>query len=198
MYRNAAQMDLTIKIMLGQNTGGTWDSQQSFKMVDGMLDTSQGGDKKDWWLNTPMPRYPDRALWHRIDLQGLVGPGRLGGAPASIDIGVKLGNAAFGVIHLLAGHAAAVRNTGPYTVVSTGDSRDDVYRTLLSLQSGMQRFDNASIKQINYDAVTDKFLIKGTHSGLIAVTRSAGAPRYAATTVYNTSSPAFGNKIYEA
>ena len=80
----------------------------------------------------------------------------------AIDIGVKLGNAAFGLIHLLAGHAAAVRNVGPYAVASTGDQRDDVYRTLVSLQSGMQRFDQASIKRINYDPASDKFLIKGT------------------------------------
>lgn len=195
--RNAARADMTIVLNLGQNRGGAYDSTQSFKMADGLLDTAQGGNKENWWLNAPMHTGGDKAVWHSFNLQALLGPAGLGTLPASLDIGVKLGNAAFGMIHLLAGHAASVRNVGPHKVFSTGDQRDDVYRTLLSLQSGMKRFETDQINQMFFDATADKLLIRGSHSGLIVVTRRPGSPRFAITTVYNTGAPTFGTKIYE-
>jgi hypothetical protein len=194
--RNAAQMDMTIKLMLGYCTAGNWGSVKHFKVVDGLLNTSQGGAKEDWWLNAPLTVSADKALWHSFNLGALIGAHNLGTLPATIEIGVKLGNAAFGLIHLLAGHDKAVRNVGPYTVASLGEANDDVYRTMLSLQSGMRRFDNLTIAEIHHDPAKDKLLIKGTESGFIVVTRTAGSPRYAITTVYNTQSPTFGNKIY--
>lgn len=194
--RNAAAADMTIKVMCGENRGGNYDSVYSFKMADGLLDTGQNGDKKDWWLKAPISRNPDKTLWHSFDLKSLVGQENLGSLPAEIEIGVKLGNGAFGLIHLLAGHATAVRNVGPYAVAMSDDRRDNVYRELLSLQSGLERFRTASIREINYDAVNNKLLLTGSHSGLIVITRTAGSPRYSITTIYNTQSATFGNRIY--
>lgn len=195
--RNAAKMDIIIELKLGEYTGGAWSSQQTFKMVDGLLDTSQGGSQEDWWLRTPTPRHADREVWHTIDLKSLVGATALGSMPPTIEIGVKLGNARFGLIHLLAGHAQAVRNVGPFTTATTDDRRDDVYRTVLCLQAGMGRFAEDAIKLITYDATADKFLVKGSHSGLIVVTRTNGSARYAITTIYNANTQPFGNVVYE-
>lgn len=196
--RNEAQMDMTIKIMLGELRGGNYDSVQIFKMADGLLDTAQAGNKEDWWLNAPAKVATERACWHEIDLAVLLGAGKPAGLPPKLEIGVKLGNAAYGLIHLLAGHAKSVRNVGPYSIQieKDDDPKDNIYHTLLSLQTGMKRFATNDITQIYHDAAKDKLLIKGKYSGLIVVTRMAGDPRFAITTLYNTSSPTFGNKIY--
>jgi hypothetical protein len=194
--RNAARLDMTIKVMLGVKMGGNWSSVQEFKLADGLLDRTQPGAKEDWWLNAPLSPGGDKALWHSFKMDALVSAHNLGTLPPTLEIGVKLGNAAFGLIHLLAGHASSVRNVGPYKVESSGDRSDDVYRTLLALQSGMQRFKTESIREMYHDPIKDKLLIKGSDSGLIVVTRKPGDPRYAITTVYNTQSPVFGNKIY--
>lgn len=194
--RNAAAADMTIKVMCGENRGGNYDSAYTFKLVDGLLDTAQDGEKKDWWLNAPFNTTTDKALWHSFDLKLLIGEANLGALPPTIEIGVKLGNSAFGLIHLLAGHATAVRNVGPYVIGTSGDRRDDVYRELLSLQSGLRRFSRTSIEEIYYDEGNNKLLIKGSHSGLIVVTRTEGSPRYSITTIYNTQLGRFGNRIY--
>lgn len=194
--RNALKMDMTVLLKLGQPRGGNYDSRQEFKLADGLLDTSQSGNEENWWLNAPMTTGTDKAVWYEVDLSRLLGAAKPAALPATLQIGVKLGNAAFGMIHLLAGHAKSVRNVGPHTVFTTGDRRDDIYRTLLSLQSGMERFKTESITQINYDAANDKLLINGANHGRIVVARRPGSPRFAITTIYNTSGPAFGNKIY--
>jgi hypothetical protein len=187
---------MTLKLMLGEKVGGNYDSVQSFKMVDGLLDQTQGGDKADWWLQTPMPRYRDRACWFELRIGYLVGADRRGTAPDVLEIGVKLGNSAFGLIHFLAGHAEAVRHTGPNTVLSTGDQRTDVYRTLLALQAGLDRFKHDAIRQVNYDQAKDKFTIAGSHSSFIVLTRSAPGDKYGITTIYNTQRAADGTQIY--
>lgn len=195
--RNPAKADMTIRIMCGEQIGGNYRSDHTFKLAYSLLDTPQGGDKKDWWLNAPSKRTGAHGtVWHSFDLRSLIGQENLGTLPAVVEIGVKLGNGAFGLIHLLAGHAAAVRNVGPYTISTPDDRRDDVYRELLSLQSGLQRFETRSISEIYHDDSTNKVLIKGSHSGLIVVTRTEGSPRYSITTVYNTQSHPFGNRIY--
>ena len=200
--RNAARMDITIKIMLGVKTGGAWNSVQEFKLIDRLLDTTQPAvSKEDWWLKAPVSPGNDMELWHSFKLDTLVGATNLGTLPATIQIGVQLGNAAWGLIHLLAGHADAVRNIGPYTIEAFGDNKVDVYRTMLSLQSGMRRFDNASITHIYHDPTKNKLLIKGSNAGMIVVTQTNaqinGSPLYSITTIYNTQASAFGgNEIF--
>jgi hypothetical protein len=194
--RNAAAGDMTIRIMCGPKGGGNYVSDYTFKLADGLL-AAQNGDKKDWWLNAPFSAKADKAVWYSLDLKSLIGEAKLGGLPAVIEIGVKLGNGAFGLIHLLAGHAGAVRNIGSYKIDVPADKRDDVYRTLLSLQLGLQRFSTTSISEIYYEETSKKLLIKGSHSGFVVITRTDGSPRYSITTLYNTESSLFGNKIYQ-
>lgn len=195
--RNPAKAVILIEIKLGQETGGSYDSVQKFAMADGLLDTPQNSEKENWWLSAPLKRYASRQTWHEIDLRNLIGRSKPAGLPDTLQIGVKLGNAAFGLIHLLAGHASSVRASGPYKVLSTGGG-DDVYRTMLLLQAGMERFKFDSILKITYDATLDKMLLKGSHSGLIVLQRIGNGPRFGITTMFNAGTTINGNVIYEA
>jgi len=198
IYRNAAQMELTILLKFGDFIANAWNSVKKFRMVDGTLNLGQGGQKRDWWLGSPAPRYPNPETWHSFSLVNLVGPGGLGGAPAVIDIGVKLGDAAFGLIHLLAGHSDAVVNIGTDSVATSTLPKDNELRAIVSLQVGLRRFEEDQIKRINYDPIEDKFLLQGQFSGLIVLRRIPGDPRYAITTIYNNNTRKFGATIYEA
>jgi hypothetical protein len=201
--RNAQQMDITIKLMLGTKTAGVWDSVKEFKLIDRLLNTNNqvAASPADWWLEAPVSPGNHMELWHSFRLDALVGAANLGTLPATIQIGVQLGNAAWGLIHLLAGHATAVRNVGSgYDIKAFGESQVDVYRTVLLLQSGMRRFDNNSITHIYHDS-PDKLVIKGSNAGMIVVTQKNkvmnGSPVYSITTIYNTqSSQTLGKKIY--
>jgi hypothetical protein len=200
--RNAAQMDITIKIMRGVRP--FWSSVQEFKLIDRLLDTTQNAvSKEDWWLKAPVSPGNDMELWHSFSLDALIGqarPANLGTLPATIQIGVQLGTSAWGLIHLLAEHAQAVRNVGPYEIQATGNNKVDVYRTMLSLQSGMQRFDNASITHIYHDQANNKLVIKGSNAGKIVVTQKNkvmnGSPVYSVTTIYNDDKASGGVEIY--
>ena len=199
--RNAQQMDITIKLMLGKKTAGVWDSVQEFKLIDRLLDTNQVAAPADWWLEAPVSPGNHMELWHSFRLDALVGAANLGTLPATIQIGVQLGNAAWGLIHLLAGHATAVRNVGPdYDIQAFGKPQVDVYRTVLLLQSGMRRFDNNSITHIYHDSTKNKLVIKGSNAGIIVVTQKNkvmnGSPVYSITTIYNADTAFGGNEIY--
>lgn len=181
-------------IKLGHNQGGAYDSCLEFKMADGLLDVGQPDPKCDWLVGPPM-RGATANVWHRIRLIDLLGGGKPASLPDTIDVVVKLGNAAFGLIHLLAGHSQAVRNIGPYTIPAQTDKDDNKYVTLLALQSGMARFENNYIRQINFDDGKRKLLIRGAHNGLIVLTEVQGS-LWSLTTIYNTSAHAFGTTIY--
>ena len=197
--RNAAKMEMTILLNFGDFIANAWASTKRFRMIDGLLDLAQGGNKRDWWLGTPMPRFPSKLVWHSFSLVNLVGPAGLGGAPAVIDIGVKLGDAAFGLIHLLSGHPDAVLKIGDNPVASSQDiPKDNELRAIVSLQAGMPRFTEDRIRRVNYDPVEDKFLIQGAFSGFIVIRRLPGDPRYAVTTLYNKAPQSFGTALYEA
>ncbi len=201
--RNAQQMDITIKLMLGKKTAGVWDSEQEFKLIDRLLNTNQvAASPADWWLEAPVSPGNHMELWHSFRLDTLVGgAANLGTLPATIQIGVQLGNAAWGLIHLLAGHAKAVRNVGKeYDIEAFGENKVDVYRTVLLLQSGMRRFDNNSITHIYHTPAKNKLVIKGSNAGTIVVTQKNklmnGSPVYSVTTIYNADKAFGGNEIY--
>ena len=195
--RNIAQMELTILLQFGDFIANSWTSVKRFRMIDGTLALAQAGQKCDWWLGPPSPRLPNSEVWHSFSLVNLVGPAGLGGAPGVIDIGVKLGNAAFGLVHLLAGHSDSILKIGTHTVATSDIPKDNEWRAIVSLQSGMARFDAAAIKRINYDVAEDKFLIQGDFSGFIVIRRLPGEPRYAVTTLYNKAPKPFGVSLYE-
>lgn len=122
--------------------------------------------------------------------------------PLQIDIAMKLGNHAFGLIHLLAGHhdnartLASARGTmvdGVLmpNVMNTADTEDDSYRTVMGVQALVaQLFAPGAIQQINL--VNDggvKWLFLGESGGklaLMVVTIVAGIP--SVTTIYLTKS----------
>jgi hypothetical protein len=202
IIRNAKQMDITIKLMLGKPKAGLWDSVQAFKLSDRLLDTNQvAASPADWWLQAPLKM----ELWHSFSLVTLLGAANLGTLPATIQIGVQLGNAAWGLIHLLAGHSKAVRNVGNNYIDFNlqGDELNhhevNIYKTMLLLESGMRRFDTNSITHVYHDSTKNKLVIKGDNSGIIVVTQTNkvmnGFPVYSVTTIYNANS-AFGKQIY--
>lgn len=194
--RNLAKRELRININLGQQMGGAWQRQLTFRADVDTLAMAQGPNIANWWLTSPMPNNADHDRWHRFDLRALVGPGNLGGAPAIIDIGVKLGNSVFGLIHLLAEHADSLRNLGDFTVDTSPHQITNSYGTIVAIQSGLQRFDTARIQQVNYDAIQNKLQIRGSDGGFLVIRRSPGDPRYAITTIYNMNRPAIGQQIY--
>jgi hypothetical protein len=201
--QNEAMLSMTVDLKLGEYVGGSYSSEQKFKMIDGLLDIKQGGEKQNWWLKSPTPPFRDAPdVWHRIRLRDLVDVAALNKPPEVMDMGVKLGNAAFGMIHFLAGHAASLKKIGEFTVMKGEQlaQDDQLYVTMLSVQSGMGRFETNAIQQINYDAVNDKFLIAGSNSGLIVLQGDHQGGRYSVTTTYNTSAgiKSFGDKIYPA
>lgn len=198
IFRNAAKLELTIALKFGDFIANAWGSVKTFRMVDGTLNLGQGGLKQDWWLGSPTPRSANPEIWHSFSLVNLVGPGGLGAAPAVIDIGVKLGNAAFGLIHLLAGHSDSIVNIGTYSTMSSANAKENEFRAIMSLQSGLRRFDQDQIRRVNYDPIEDKFLLQGQFSGLIVLRRMPGDPRYAITTIFNKNPAVFGATIYEA
>jgi len=198
IYRNPAKAVIMIEIMLGHKQGGNWDSVQKFAMADGLLDTTQGGGKEGWWLSAPLKRYAHRAIWHEINLKGLMGVTKPAKLPDTLQIGVKLGNAFFGLIHLLHGHASSVRAIGDIEFAESTERSDDVFRTMLLLQAGMQRFQFDSVQKISFDPTTDKMVIQGSHSGKIVLTRIGDGPRFGITTMFNTGHWDEKDVIYEA
>ncbi len=194
--RNPKKASILFNLKLGEERGGQYDATLMFKMADGLIDTGQGGDKEDWLVKPPF-HSPATNVWHRINLGYLVNDDKLDDLPKTLDIGVKLGNSYFGLIHLLAGHSASVRKVGPYSIPAEANPDDSQYVTMLALQAGMQRFDNNAIRQINYDKDKGKLLIRGSHSGLIVVTRNDTGTLWTLTTIYNTSSSVFGKTIYQ-
>jgi hypothetical protein len=197
IFHNLAKMELTIVLKFGDFVANSWDSVKRFRMVDGTLNLGQGGNRRDWWLGSPFKANPNIEVWHSFSLINLVGPAGLGGAPGVIDIGVKLGDAVFGLIHLLSGHSDSILKIGTLTVTKADIPKDNELRTIVSLQAGMARFDEASIRRIRYDVTEDKFLIEGAFSGFIVLRRMPGDPRYAITTMYNKNPKPFGIALYE-
>ncbi len=196
IYKMGLFGDILIQLHLGKCQAGTWDSSQKFAMSHDLLTVPQAGPEKDWWLSAPDNRYANRATWHEINLRSLCGQSKPAVLPDILEIGVKLGNSYFGLIHLLAGHAASVRATGPYKVDAEGTGADS-YRTIVLLGAGMQRFKFDSILKITYDPTLDKMLIKGSHSGLIVLQRQGNGARFSITTMFNMGDPISGNVIYE-
>jgi len=198
--RNAAKAEVTFTLNLGVKTAGQYDATHVFKLADGLLQIGAQNDQENWWINAPMTGAgADKAIWHSLDLASMATraiPGVV--LPAKIEIGVKLGNSRFGLIHLLAGHAKSVRNVGAYSIDTEGIKGVDAYVPMIALQSGMRRFAQEQITRINYDNARNKFLLQGQYSGLIVVTRTPGSPRYAITTLYNTTDTAFGQRVFPA
>ena len=196
--RNAAMADITIWIGIDK-VAGDYRSQLRFKMADGLIDVSQGGPQSDWWVKAPYRTGPDALVWSAIDTNTLPlnksGLGTLGGKV--IEIGVKLGDARFGLIHLLSGHNKSVRAVGHERIERTGDTRDDVYVTMLSLQAGLKRFSASNLVRIGSAEPThNKLQLAGSDTGFVVVTRTGAEDRYAITTVYNTPAPGFGTILY--
>ena len=196
--RNAAKAELTITLNLGAKTAGQYAATHIFKLADGLLQTGNENDQENWWINAPMTGAgADKAVWHSLDLSAMATRDIEGIVlPAKIEIGVKLGNARYGLIHLLAGHSKSVRNVGTYSIDTKGIKGVEAYVPMIALQSGMQRFAREQITRINYDSHRNKFLLQGQYSGLIVVTRTPGSPRYALTTHYNTGNTAFGQRVF--
>lgn len=198
--RNAAKAEVTITLNLGAKTGGQYDATHVFRLADGLLQVGAPTDSENWWINAPFSSAGgDKAVWHSLDLASMAtktDPSFV--LPAKIEIGVKLGNARFGLIHLLAGHARSVRNVGAYSIDTEGIKGVEAYVPMIALQSGMRRFAREQITRINFDNAANKFLLQGQYSGLIVVTRTPGSPRYAITTLYNTTDTAFGKRVFPA
>lgn len=195
--RNAAKADLTVRIGINK-VGGAYGSLLFYKAADGLIDNPQPGQKEDWWVTAPGRVTADKHVWFALDTTKLpLDRSRLAVLPDPvIRIGVKLGNAAFGLIHLLSGHNKSVRAVGSHKVETSGDRRDDIYVTILSLQTGLKRFAPENLKSIRSDPTHTKLQLKGSDSGFVVLTRQPGATRYSITTIYNTASGGFGTTLY--
>lgn len=202
--RNAAKSEMTILLELGEKIAGQYEATHRFKLADGLLVVGQANDQENWWVNAPYMMGQDKAVWHTIDLNRMMTRPIQGvQLPPRIEIGIKLGNARFGMIHFLSGHARTTRNVGDHGIDMTGFTpkergQMDAFVPLLSLQTGMKRFEQDQITRINFDHLQNKFVVQGQNAGLMVVTRRLGTPRYALTTLYNTSNQAGGTRIFPA
>jgi len=184
LSRNAAQAAWTLQLFLGQQRGGNWDSVLTARFHQGLL-TQRGGSEKDWLVSPPAQTgAPD--VWMSLDTRRLPA-GRVNRfanqGHRTFNFVVKLGNAQFGLIHLLAGHQSTVRKAAKSQVFGTGDPRDETFRTMSLLQAGLQRFSPQNVHEI-VEAGNRKWLLSGRDCGFLVV-REEGNDTYSVTTTYN-------------
>lgn len=154
------------------------------------------GGPSDWGVLPPFPAYKSSPeSWLVISrsdgpIANLAGP-TLSSAPPmppSIRIGMKLGNHAFGLIHLIAGHLANLRTfigTMNQSTSPTDAERaiDETFRSFQGVQAGiMEQFSASKLKLINFDSPAKWLIVSDTNTLLVA--RGLSPATLSVTTLY--------------
>ena len=185
VYRNEADAEVRIAWTVGGSNPREARMHISMLARAGVIQKSwgvlppfrQAGTSPACWLS--MPSRSDRLEWlgafHTL-------PDNLA-PPATFDIRMCLGNAKFGLIHVLAGHVDDMRRWTSGVANVQGEAMQ-AYRTILGLHRGLTELLSLSaLQEIRRDD-GDKWIFVGADDACLVCTRAPNAAYLTVTTLY--------------
>jgi hypothetical protein len=198
VFRNQAQAEVRIVWTVG--TSNEREARMHISLLDrvGALESHWkvlppfriAGCSAETWLTLPSRSDPMERIgtFHQI---AWAGP-----PPTQFDIRMCLGNAAFGLIHMLAGHVDDMRRWTESVIQVEGEGMQ-AYRTMQALHVGVNELlALKNLREIRRD-IGDVWIFVGADDACLVCTRAPNAAYLSVTTMYRRTRQAKGDLYWK-